>query len=60
MGFMDLKHSAGLFKMIPLQEIKMELEQAGASIDNGSIKAALVLALVEHVYADVIEPTASA
>ena len=61
-GLSDLEHIAGLVQHLPLQELQMEIEKNGIEImdrKKKNTKAALVLALVEHLYADVIEPAAS-
>jgi len=58
----NLKHTAEMFQFLPLQEIKMEVEQAGITIADPkkkNDKATLVVALVEHIYDDVIEPAES-
>lgn len=56
----NLEHTAGLVKELPLQELNMEADQAGINVADRNNKAALVLALTEHIYSDVLEPSVTA
>jgi len=61
-GLSDLEDIAGMVQNLTLEELQMEMEKNGIEIldrKKKNSKAALVLALVEHLYADVIEPAAS-
>ena len=56
----DLEHTAGLIKNLSLQDLQVEADQAHVNVSDRNNKAALVVALVEHIYSDVIEPALTA
>eukprot|EP00956_Cyclotella_meneghiniana_P037786 scaffold144409_cov30-Cyclotella_meneghiniana.AAC.2 len=62
----DLEHVAELIQRLPLVELQDAAEEAGVTITtsafdtNHKIKAALVVALLEYIFSDVIEPVATA
>lgn len=58
-GAHDLKHTAGQIEKLPLDELNAAAEEAEIQVANqDSSKAALVCALVEYIFSDVIEPIA--
>jgi len=58
-GFHHMEHSANFAMTMPMQELKAAAEKAGVEHHDVIDKAALVVALMEHIYDDVIEPVAS-
>lgn len=56
----ELEHTVKLTKPLSLDELLVEADQAGIDIVDRDNKAAVVLAVVEHIYSDVIEPTVTA
>jgi len=58
----DLEHVVKLTKPFSLQELLVEADRAGIDISeqDRDDKAAVVLAVVEHIYSDVVEPTVTA
>eukprot|EP00978_Attheya_sp_CCMP212_P009759 scaffold23241_cov56-Attheya_sp.AAC.3 len=55
----NLEHTAMRMHMVPLQEMKMEAEKAGIAVASYSTRASLVLAVIEHIFEDVLLPTHS-
>lgn len=59
-GFSNLGYCANLVKKTPLSELKTETEEVGVQIkkekEDHLLKSALVVALVEHTFKEVIEP----
>ena len=62
----DLEHVAENIQILPLVELQDAAEEAGVTITtsafdtgNHKIKAALVVALLEYIFSDVIEPVAT-
>lgn len=57
----NLEHMAMLVKPLPLLELKAQAEAAGIDVaESDNNKATLVLALVEHIFEDVLEPVSTA
>jgi hypothetical protein len=55
----DLEHASRIMQMVPLQEMKMEAEKAGIAVASCPTRASLVLAVIEHIFEDVLLPTHS-
>lgn len=55
-GFHDLKHNASLVRNLSADELKQVVKDEGISIGAHATRSSLVVKIVEHIFADVLEP----
>ena len=54
-GYHDMEHTAGLSRKLSLVELKKIGHEEGVSIEADDTRSSLIVKIVQHIYADVLE-----
>ena len=54
-GYHDMEHTAGLVRKLSLVELKKIGHEEGVSIEADDTRSSLIVKIVQHIYADVLE-----
>lgn len=56
-GHHDMEHTAGLLHKISTKELKQIVEEEGISIETNDTRPSVIVEIIKHLFADVIEGT---
>ena len=56
-GHHDMEHTAGLLHKISMKELKQIVEEEGISIETNDTRPSVIVEIIKHLFADVIEGT---
>ena len=56
-GYHDMEHTAGLLHKISTKELKQIVEEEGISIETNDTRPSVIVEIIKHLFADVIEGT---
>ena len=54
-GYHNMEHTAGLVRKLSLVELKKIGHEEGVSVDADDTRSSLIVKIVQHIYADVLE-----
>lgn len=54
-GYHDMEHTAGLVRKLSMEELKKIGHEEAVSIDADDTRSSLIVKIVQHIYADVLE-----